>query len=158
MDLGYHNCDGLYYFDAYADGQTRLIADGRTYVEHAVEPKFPVEVAYSDDGKLMYVFMTDVDGGLTAVRFAIWDPTDRDNTFLWQPTELASDGRWTGCLQACVLNLSGPKTVVVHAYGTDANGEERLVSEMHIQVDSPVAHTIGEDSAICTTCGRILAS
>ena len=155
VDLGYHNCDGLYYFDAYADGQTRLIADGRTYVEYAVEPKFPIEVAYSADGKSMYLHMTDVDGGLTSVRFAVWCPTDRDNTFLWQPTELV-DGRWTGCMVSCVLNLSEPELVVVHAYGTDEAGEERLVSEEHIEITAPVPHTVGEDASICATCGRIL--
>jgi hypothetical protein len=155
VDLGYHNCDGLYYFDAYADGQTRLIADGRTYVEYAVEPKFPIEVAYSADGKSMYLHMTDVDGGLTSVRFAVWCPTDRDNTFLWQPTELV-DGRWTGCMVSCVLNLSKPELVVVHAYGTDEAGEERLVSEEHIEITAPVPHTVGEDASICATCGRIL--
>lgn len=156
VDLGYHNCAGIYYFNAYADDQTRLIADGRTYAEIGVEPKFPIEMAYSEDGRMIYLSMTDVDGNLESVRFAVWDPTNRENTFLWQPTELDSDGRWTGCMVACVLNLREPGTVVVHAYGTDANGEERLVSEEHIHIEAPVPHTLGEDPAICATCGRIL--
>ncbi len=155
VDLGYHDCAGIYYFNAYADGQTRLISEGRTYAAQAVPHKFPIETAYSPDGQTMYVYMTDVDGGLTSVRFAIWSSTDRENTFLWQPTWM-ENSRWTGCLAACVLNIPEPGTVIVHAYGTDANGEERLVSEEHVRIENIVPHTIGEDPTICSTCGRIL--
>lgn len=156
VDLGYHNCAGIYYFDAYADGQTRLLAEGRTYAAQAVPHKFPIEMGYSEDGQMMHLYMTDVDGGLTAVRFAVWSPTDRDNTFLWQSAEQGSDGRWSGSMAACVLNLKEPGTVIVHAYGTDANGQERLVSEEHIPIEVIVPHTIGDDPSICATCGRIL--
>lgn len=155
VDLGYHECAGIYYFNAYADGQTRLISEGRTYAAQAVPHKFPIEVSYTPDGQNLYLFMTDVDGGLTSVRFAVWCPTDRDNTFLWQQTWM-ENGRWTGSMAACVLNLPEPGTVIVHAYGTDAAGEERLVSEEHVQIDAVVPHTVGEDPTICATCGRIL--
>ena len=155
VDLGYHNCAGIYYFDAYVNDQSSLIADGRTYAAQAVEPKFPIEAAYSEDGQWMNVYMTDVDGNLESVRFAIWDPTDRENTFLWQQLWM-DNGRWTGRMAACVLNLPEPGTVIVHAYGTDASGEEHLVSEEHIPIEVIVPHTIGEDPSICSTCGRIL--
>lgn len=156
VDLGNHNSAGIYYFNAYADDQTRLIADGRTYAELAVEPKFPIEVAYSSDGQTMFLYMTDVDGVLTTARFAVWGMMDQQNTLLWKDARQAEDGRWVAQLPVCGLNLPGPESVIIHAYGMDAAGEDRFVSEKNIDVLQPMAHTPGGDATVCTVCGRIM--
>lgn len=134
VDLSYHNCAGIYYFDAYADDQTQLLADGRTYVEFAAEPKFLMEVCFSQDGQTMSVAMTDVDDALQAARFAIWGQMDQAGTLVWKEAELSEDGRWIVQLPVLELNLSGPETVIIHAYGINTAGEDAFVSESFVEI------------------------
>ena len=134
VDLSNHNCAGIYYFDAYADDQTQLLADGRTYVEVAAEPKFPIEVSFSQDGLILAVTMTDVDNALQAARFAIWGQMDQAGTLVWKDADLSEDGRWVVQLPVQDLNLSGPETVIIHAYGINTAGEDAFVSETFVEI------------------------
>lgn len=153
VDLTGHNCAGVYYFNAYAQDQTILLATGRNFVKTAVAPKFPMETTVSPDGRMLYIYLTDVDGGLRDVRLGIWGAEERETTFRWQETEQTADGQWSACMSSCALNLTQPQTVVIHAYGTDAQGEESLVSEAHVEFAQPIPHTYGDDSNICAVCG-----
>lgn len=134
VDLSNHNCAGIYCFGAYTDNQSRLLADGSTYVEVAVEPRFPMEVRFGQDNQTMQIAMTDVEGTLRAVRFAIWGQMDQEGTLVWKTADLSENGRWEIQLPVRELNLSGPETVIIHAYGINTAGEDAFVSESFVEI------------------------
>lgn len=125
-DLGDHNSAGQYYFNVYTDDQQTLLASGRNYVALARMPRYMVEAAFSADGTMLNVTLTDSTGELTAVRFAIWAMSDQAGTLQWLDAR-QEDSVWKLSVPAAEFPL---ERLVIHAYGQTPAGDAYLNDAM----------------------------
>ena len=149
VDLSNHNTAGIYYINAYINDQEVLVGSGRTYVETARAPRYPISMQIGEDG-LLTVTMQDVPGDQTGVRFAVWDILNAEMTLTWLDAQQDDDNVWTATVPLCSFNLTGEGTLVAHAYGTEA-----FLNQALAYVSLPVGHTFVEDEAVCRVCGYV---
>ena len=155
IDLGNHNCSGLYYFNVYTDNQQTLLATGRNYVETARKARFYLETELSEDESTLTLRLQDNTGTLTSVRFDIWGASAQDTTFKRLEAEAGEESWWTAELPVCALNLTAADNLVVRATGTDG-ATDLVLNEKQVRITGKHPHTYPtDDSGPCTVCGHV---
>ena len=154
VNLGGFNSGGMYRVNAWGDGQTRLLGDGRNYVSAPCGEIFALETSLCDRCGAMNVTFENSFGDLAYGRVGFWS-VEGEGEPVWVFCRREEDGTFRASVILSELGLSGNETLAIHAYGDRGAGETYL-SETAVELPAGFAAADPDCQHLgCRSCGFV---
>lgn len=132
VDMTKLNRAGLYHVFVHVDESDIAAASGRSYVETAVAPDYPMESEFVSEDEKLIVRMEDPQNACLAVSCAVWSEANNQSDLQWFDAVENEDGVWI--LTVDMSQFAARGKYVIHAYGNITGESYEYLNETIVKI------------------------